>query len=93
MILTDDKLIYVLDANGLRPLCFGQLEDGFTASSESCALFLSIEGIVELIGRPTNFPNYGHYLAYFNEKYPTDLVKIRVKNETISSTVFRMPYV
>jgi amidophosphoribosyltransferase len=34
----DDKLIAVRDANGFRPLCIGENEDGIAIASESCAL-------------------------------------------------------
>lgn len=37
LIMTNDKLIAALDPNGLRPLSFGQLEDAYFISSETCA--------------------------------------------------------
>lgn len=37
-IICENKLIGVRDANGLRPLCLGKLDNGFVLASESCAL-------------------------------------------------------
>ena len=37
-ILTRDGLYAVRDPYGLRPLCIGELEDGYVIASESCAL-------------------------------------------------------
>lgn len=38
LIMTKDKLIAIRDANGLRPLCIGKLENSLVVSSESCGL-------------------------------------------------------
>lgn len=38
VILTEEELIGVRDPLGLRPLCIGQLEEGYVLASESCAL-------------------------------------------------------
>jgi len=37
-IICEDKLIGVRDANGLRPLCLGKIDNGYVLASESCAL-------------------------------------------------------
>ncbi len=37
-IICENKLIGVRDANGLRPLCLGKLDNGYVLASESCAL-------------------------------------------------------
>lgn len=37
-IICENKLIGVRDANGLRPLCLGRLDNGYVLASESCAL-------------------------------------------------------
>jgi amidophosphoribosyltransferase len=37
-VLTDDALVGARDPNGIRPLCLGQLEDGWILASESCAI-------------------------------------------------------
>lgn len=36
-ILTDDKLYAMRDANGLRPMCLGQVGGAYCVASESCA--------------------------------------------------------
>ncbi len=39
VLMSSTKLIAVRDPNGLRPLCYGQMEDGsYVLASESCAL-------------------------------------------------------
>jgi amidophosphoribosyltransferase len=38
LILTEDKLIGIRDANGFRPLCLGEVENGYVLASESCAI-------------------------------------------------------
>ncbi len=38
VILTEDKLIGVRDPLGVRPLCLGTIDNGFSIASESCAL-------------------------------------------------------
>lgn len=38
VILSEDKLIGVRDAYGLRPLCLGRLDGGYVLASETCAL-------------------------------------------------------
>lgn len=38
VILTEDKLIGVRDPFGVRPLCLGNIDNGWTIASESCAL-------------------------------------------------------
>ena len=38
VILTEDKLIGVRDPFGVRPLCFGAIDGGWSIASESCAL-------------------------------------------------------
>jgi amidophosphoribosyltransferase len=38
VILTEDKLIGVRDPFGVRPLCLGTIDGGWTIASESCAL-------------------------------------------------------
>jgi amidophosphoribosyltransferase len=38
VILTEDKLIGVRDPFGVRPLCLGTIDSGWTIASESCAL-------------------------------------------------------
>jgi amidophosphoribosyltransferase len=38
VILTEDKLIGVRDAQGIRPLCIGKLNNSYILCSESCAL-------------------------------------------------------
>jgi len=38
VILTEDKVIGVRDPKGFRPLCFGEINNGFAISSESCAI-------------------------------------------------------
>jgi amidophosphoribosyltransferase len=40
LILTEDALIAVRDANGFRPLCLGKLDGSFAFASESCAFDL-----------------------------------------------------
>ncbi|HEX4997881.1 MAG TPA: amidophosphoribosyltransferase [Terriglobia bacterium] len=40
LLLTEDALIGVRDANGFRPLCLGQLGDSYVLASESCAFDL-----------------------------------------------------
>jgi amidophosphoribosyltransferase len=37
-VLTGDALVGARDPNGIRPLCLGQLEDGWILASESCAI-------------------------------------------------------
>lgn len=37
-ILTPDSLVAVRDPQGIRPLCLGQLDDGWVVASETCAL-------------------------------------------------------
>lgn len=37
-IMTKDALIGVRDPNGIRPLCLGQVENGWILASESCAI-------------------------------------------------------
>jgi len=37
-ILTDDKLFAVRDPHGVRPFCFGKVDNSFVFSSETCAL-------------------------------------------------------
>jgi amidophosphoribosyltransferase len=37
-VLTEDALVGVRDPNGIRPLCLGQLENGWILASESCAI-------------------------------------------------------
>ena len=37
-IMTETMLIGVRDPNGIRPLCIGNLEDGYILASESCAI-------------------------------------------------------
>ena len=37
-VLTDDALVGARDPNGIRPLCLGQLENGWILASESCAI-------------------------------------------------------
>lgn len=38
VILTEDKLIGVRDSFGVRPLCLGRIDNGWSIASESCAL-------------------------------------------------------
>ena len=38
VILTEDKLIGVRDSLGVRPLCLGTIDNGWSIASESCAL-------------------------------------------------------
>jgi amidophosphoribosyltransferase len=38
VMTAEDKLIGVRDNFGIRPLCLGQLDDGYVLASESCAL-------------------------------------------------------
>jgi amidophosphoribosyltransferase len=38
VLMTTDKLIGIRDNQGIRPLCLGQIEDGYVLASESCAL-------------------------------------------------------
>ncbi|MFC1712324.1 amidophosphoribosyltransferase [Candidatus Poribacteria bacterium] len=38
LIQTDDKLIGIRDPHGIRPLCFGELSDGYVIASESCVM-------------------------------------------------------
>ncbi|MFO7773483.1 MAG: amidophosphoribosyltransferase [Dehalococcoidia bacterium] len=38
VILTEDKLIGVRDSFGVRPLCLGTIDNGWSIASESCAL-------------------------------------------------------
>jgi amidophosphoribosyltransferase len=40
LLLTEDELIGVRDANGFRPLCLGKLNDAYVLASESCAFDL-----------------------------------------------------
>ena len=40
VIMTENELIGVRDPHGFRPLCLGQVGDGWVLSSESCALDL-----------------------------------------------------
>jgi amidophosphoribosyltransferase len=40
LLLTENSLIGVRDANGFRPLCLGQLGDSYALASESCAFDL-----------------------------------------------------
>lgn len=40
LLLTEDSLVGVRDANGFRPLCLGQLGDSYALASESCAFDL-----------------------------------------------------
>jgi len=40
VIMTEDALIGVRDPHGFRPLCLGQIGDGWVLASESCALDL-----------------------------------------------------
>ena len=40
IIMTENELIGVRDPHGFRPLCIGQLGDGWVLSSETCALDL-----------------------------------------------------
>lgn len=37
-ILTDNKLVIVRDPLGVKPLCFGRIDDGFVVASESVAI-------------------------------------------------------
>ena len=37
-VMTENCLIGARDANGIRPLCLGQTEDGWILASESCAI-------------------------------------------------------
>jgi amidophosphoribosyltransferase len=37
-VLTDDALVGARDPSGIRPLCLGQLDDGWILASESCAI-------------------------------------------------------
>ena len=37
-IMTENMLIGVRDPNGIRPLCIGQVGDGYIVTSESCAI-------------------------------------------------------
>lgn len=37
-VMTKDSLIGARDPNGIRPLCLGQVEDGWVLASESCAI-------------------------------------------------------
>ena len=38
VLMSAQKLVAARDPNGFRPLCIGQLEDGYIFASESCAL-------------------------------------------------------
>lgn len=38
LVMTEDKLIGVRDAYGVRPLCIGKMGDAFILASETCAL-------------------------------------------------------
>lgn len=38
LIQTEDKIIGIRDPYGIRPLCFGELPDGYVLASESCVL-------------------------------------------------------
>ncbi|GAB6391400.1 MAG: amidophosphoribosyltransferase [Treponematales bacterium] len=38
LALTGDSLVAARDPNGIRPLCLGELKDGWILSSESCAI-------------------------------------------------------
>ncbi len=40
VVMTEDALIGVRDPHGFRPLCLGQIGDGWVLASESCALDL-----------------------------------------------------
>jgi amidophosphoribosyltransferase len=40
LFMTEDTLVAARDPQGFRPLCLGQLEEGFVVSSETCALDL-----------------------------------------------------
>ncbi len=40
LIMSRDELIAVRDPHGFRPLCLGQLENGYVVASETCALDL-----------------------------------------------------
>jgi amidophosphoribosyltransferase len=40
VIMTEDTLIAMRDANGFRPLCLGRLDSGYVVTSETCALDL-----------------------------------------------------
>ena len=38
LIQTEDKVIGIRDPHGIRPLCFGELPDGYVLASESCVM-------------------------------------------------------
>ena len=38
LIQTEDKVIGIRDPHGIRPLCFGELPDGYVIASESCVM-------------------------------------------------------
>jgi len=38
LIQTEDKVIGIRDPYGIRPLCFGELPDGYVIASESCVM-------------------------------------------------------
>lgn len=38
VIMTEGKIYGVRDSHGIRPLCLGELDDGFAISSESCGI-------------------------------------------------------
>lgn len=38
LIQTDDRIIGIRDPHGIRPLCFGELPDGYVLASESCVM-------------------------------------------------------
>ncbi|MCL2007073.1 MAG: amidophosphoribosyltransferase [Treponema sp.] len=38
LVLTEEALVGARDPNGIRPLCLGQLEEGWILASESCAI-------------------------------------------------------
>ena len=40
LFMTEDTLVAARDPQGFRPLCLGELEEGFVVSSETCALDL-----------------------------------------------------
>ncbi len=38
LIQTEDKIIGIRDPYGIRPLCFGEMSDGYVLASESCVM-------------------------------------------------------
>lgn len=38
LVMNNDKIVAAVDPCGIRPLCIGQLDDGFIISSETCGL-------------------------------------------------------